>query len=65
MQFEGHPCAWLHIKVESMLLRVWVEAGEVLQLALRKVEVGVGESCGCTLALREKTLHLGFDQQLT
>ena len=65
MQFEGHPCAWLHIKVESMLLRVGVESCEILQLALREVEVGVGESCRCTLALREKTLHLGFDQQLT
>ena len=48
-----------------MLLWIRVEAGEVLQLALCEVEVGVGESCGCTLALREKTLHLGFDQQLT
>ena len=57
MQFEGHPCAWLHIKVESMLLRVWVEAGEVLQLALREVEVGVGESCGCTLTLRGNKNH--------
>ena len=57
MQFEGHPCAWLHIKVESMLLRVWVEAGEVFGLAFREVEVGVGESCGCTLALRGKTDH--------
>ena len=37
-----------------MLLWIWVEAGEVLQLALSEVEVGVGESHGCTLALREK-----------
>ena len=41
-----------------MLLRVWVEAGEVLQLALSEVEVGVGESCGCTLALREKKHYI-------
>ena len=54
MQFEGHPCAWLHVEVESMLLRVWVETSEVLQLALREVKVGVGESCGCTLTLRGK-----------
>ena len=65
MHLEGHPCVRLHIEVKSMLLWIRVEAGEVLQLALREVEVGVGESCRCTLALREKTLHLGFDQQLT
>ena len=60
MQFEGHPCAWLHIKVESMLLRVGVESCEILQLALREVEVGVGESCGRTLALRGKQIILDF-----
>ena len=48
-----------------MLLRVWVEAGEVFGLAFREVEVGVGESCGRTLALRETTLNLGFDRKLT
>ena len=48
-----------------MLLGIWVEAGEVLQLALCEVEVGVGESRGCTLALRGTTLNLGCDQQLT
>ena len=65
MKLEGHPCAWLHIEVQSMLLRIWVESCEVLQLALCEVEVGVGESCGCTLALREKQINLGFDKQPT
>ena len=57
MHLEGHPCVRLHIEVESMLLRVWVETSEVLQLALREVEVGVGESCGCTLTLRGNKNH--------
>ena len=65
MHLEGHPCVRLHIEVNSMLLWIWVEAGEVLQLALCEVEVGVGESCGCTLALREKQINLGFDKQPT
>ena len=43
-----------------MLLWIWVEASEVLQLALREVEVGVGESCGRTLALGEKQIILDF-----
>ena len=60
VQLEGHSCVRLHIKVKSVLLWIWVEAGEVLQLALREVEVGVGESCGRTLALREK-MNFNFD----
>ena len=40
-----------------MLLWIWVEAGEVFGLALREVEVGVGESRGCTLTLRGNKNH--------
>ena len=60
MHLEGHPCVRLHIEVESMLLWIWVESCEVLQLALSEVEVGVGESRGSTLALREKNITSWF-----
>merc|ERR1719317_1824713 len=36
-----------------MLLWIWVQTVEVLQLALSKVEVGVGESRGSTLTIVE------------
>ena len=65
VKLQSHSCAWFHVEVQSMLLWIRVEASEVLQLALCEVEVGVGESCGCTLALRGKTNQSWLCQQPT
>ena len=65
VKLQSHSCAWLHIEVKSMLLWIWVEAGEVFGLALREVEVGVGESCGCTLTLRGNKNHSWLCEQPT
>ena len=45
MKLEGHPCVRLDIEVKPVFLRIGVQASEVVKLALRKVEVRIGEGC--------------------
>ena len=51
VKLQCHPSVRLDVEVEAVELGVRVEAGEVLQLILREVEVRVGQGRGSTLAL--------------
>ena len=60
MQVEGHAGVGLHVEVESVLLGLGLEAGEVDQLGLRLVEVRVRQRrCGAlALQIKQKLVQL-------